>query len=131
MKKFFVIILILSVIFIGMVIYKNNLIGTQNKVNIDEVKKIEEYITKIYMWKEVTGEALPTFEDINNANDTWTWEVVNQNLENFEITYDEIESTAKKVFGEEFNKKFPKEGSETIMYNEENKMYYTVGMRTR
>lgn len=131
MKKFFIIILILLVIFIGMVIYKNALIGTQNNVNIEEVKSIEEYISKIYMWKEVTNEALPAFENINEASDIWVWEVVNQNLENFETTYEEIELTAKKIFGEKMKKEFPKEGSKTIMYNEENQMYYTTGMRLR
>lgn len=131
MKKFFIIILILLVIFIGMVIYKNALIGTQNNVNIEEIKSIEEYISKIYMWKEVTNEALPAFENINEASDIWVWEVVNQNLENFEITYEEIELTAKKIFGEKMKKEFPKEGSKTIMYNEENQMYYTTGMRLR
>ena len=28
------------------------------------------------MWKEITKEALPTFENINNANELWVWEVI-------------------------------------------------------
>ncbi len=60
--------------FIGMYIYKTN--ANQNNVTVSEVQKIEEYISKIYMWKEVTEEALPKFDDINDAPDLWTWEVV-------------------------------------------------------
>ena len=29
-------------------------------------KDIEDYISKIYMWKEITEEALPKFDNINN-----------------------------------------------------------------
>lgn len=128
MKKMFIIIAILATIFVGMIIYKKTAVGTKDNINIQEIEKIEEYISKIYMWKEVTNEALPTFEDINQAPDIWLWEVINQNLENYEITYDEIEQALREIFGQEFTKAFPKEGSETIIYNEETKMYYTTGM---
>lgn len=128
MKKMFIIIAILATIFVGMIIYKKVAVGAKNNINIQEIEKIEEYVSKIYMWKEITGEALPTFENINQAPDIWLWEVVNQNLENYEITYEEIEQTAKNIFGQELTKTFPKEGSETIKYNEETKMYYTTGM---
>lgn len=128
MKKMFIIIAILATIFVGMIIYKKTAVGAKNNINIQEIEKIEEYISKIYMWQEVTNEALPVFEDINQAPEIWIWEVINQNLENYEITYEEIEQTAKNIFGQEFAKTFPKEGSETIKYNEETQMYYTTGM---
>lgn len=128
MKKMVIIIAILATIFVGMIIYKNTAVGTKDNINIQEIKKIEDYVSKIYMWREVTNEALPTFQDINQAPDIWLWEVINQNLEDYEITYDEIEQASKDIFGEEFTKLFPKEGSETIKYNEETKMYYTTGM---
>ncbi len=128
MKKMFIIIAILATIFVGMIIYKKTAVGAKNNINIQEIEKIEEYISKIYMWQEVTNEALPVFEDINQAPELWVWEVINQNLENYEITYEEIEQTAKNIFGQEFTKTFPKEGSETIKYNEEIQMYYTTGM---
>lgn len=128
MKKMFIIIAILATIFVGMIIYKKTAVGAKDNINIQEIEKIEEYISKIYMWQEVTNEALPVFEDINQAPEIWIWEVINQNLENYEITYEEIEQTAKNIFGQEFAKTFPKEGSETIKYNEETQMYYTTGM---
>lgn len=128
MKKMFIIIIILATILVGMIIYRKTAVGAKDNINIQEIEKIEEYITKIYMWQEVTDEALPTFTNINEAPEIWLWEVINQNLENYEITYNEIEETAKKIFGQEFTKPFPKEGSETIKYNEETEMYYTTGM---
>lgn len=131
MKKMYIIIVILAIIFISMLAYKNMSVGTKNNVNVEEVQKIEEYISKIYMWKEVTNEALPTFEDINHANDVWLWEVVKQNLEEYVVDYDTIQNKAKEIFGQSFSKQFPKEGNETIMYDSETEQYYTTGMRTR
>ena len=125
MKKLLAIIFILITILIGMYIYKNNL--NKNKINISEVEQIEQYLKKIYMWKEVTKEALPKFDDINNAPDLWTWEVVKNNLENYESTYEEIQEKAKEIFGENFKKTFPKEGSDYIIYEEDKDKYYVTG----
>ena len=71
------------------------------------------------MWQEVTEEALPKFNNINDAPDLWLWEVVKKNLDNYEVSYDEVEQKAKEIFGEEFTKQFPKEGTEYIQYNDE------------
>ena len=117
MKKLVAIICILLVIFIGMYINKRK--STQNMVTASEVSKIEEYISKIYMWKEVTEEALPKFDNINDAPDLWTWEVVKKNLENYELSYEEIGQEAKKLFGEQFTKQFPKERTEYIQFDNE------------
>ena len=73
MKKMLAIIAILAIILVGMVVYKNTAKSTANQVNVQEINEIEEYISKIYMWKEVTNEALPTFEDINQADEIWIW----------------------------------------------------------
>ena len=102
MRKMLAIIVILAIIFISMVIYKNIRISNNenNNVSIEEIGKIEEKIKSIYMWKEVTGEALPEFQDINNADEKWIWEVVKNNLQNYEVTYEEIEEEAKLIFGE-------------------------------
>ena len=78
-----VIIVILAMILVSMIIYKNIAINKNKSVNVQEVEQIEEYISKIYMWKEITKEALPTFENINNANELWVWEVIKKNLETY------------------------------------------------
>lgn len=109
MKKLLVIITCLAIVLISMIVYRNLAVGTTNNVTIKEINDIQEYISNIYMWKEVTGEALPKFDDINQADDLWVWEVVNQNLEKFDLTYEDIQSTAKKIFGQAFTKEFPKE----------------------
>lgn len=128
MKKMVIIIIILLLILIGMVVYRNITIKSNNQIGVQDVEKIETYITKIYMWKEVTQEALPTFENINNASDIWTWEVVKKNLEDYELTYDQIQGKAKELFGSDFTKEFPKEGTEYLTYDEEANKYYATGM---
>lgn len=126
MKKLLAIICVLLVIFIGMFIYKTNI--NKENVTASEVQNIEDYISKIYMWKEITEEALPKFDNINNAPDLWIWEVVKKDLEDYELSYDEIQEKAKEIFGENFNKQFPKEGSEYIKYDENLEKYVTTGI---
>ena len=104
LKKLVVIICILLAIFIGMYINQRNQISSA-KITAEEVDNIEVYITNIYMWKEVTGEALPKFQDINDAPDKWIWEVVKKNIEKYEgISSEYIQETAKKIFGPSFAK---------------------------
>lgn len=125
MKKLIVIIIILAIIFVGMVVYKNASIKT-NQISIDEIKNIEEYIEQIYMWKEITGEALPTFEKIEQANEDWIWEVVKKNIEEETPSYEQIQEKAKELFGQVFTKQFPKEGTKNIIYNQTTEQYSFV-----
>lgn len=126
MKKMLAIICVLLIIFIGIFIYKRNI--DKNTIDISEVNKIQEYLSKIYMWQEVTEEALPKFNNINNAPDLWVWEVVKKDLEQFELAKEDIENKAIELFSRNFTKQFPKEGSEFIKYNEETGLYNTNGM---
>ena len=128
MRKMIVTIIILLIIFVGMIIYRNMAISSSNQVSVQEIEQIETYITKIYMWREVTSEALPTFENINEANDMWTWEAVKKNLEEYELSYDKIQEKAKELFGTDFTKEFPKEGTENFTYDEQTGKYYATGM---
>ena len=128
MKKLVIIIIILLLILIGMVVYKNTAIKSNNQLNVQDIEKIETYITKIYMWKEVTSEALPSFENINEASDIWIWEAVKKNLENYELTYDEIQNKAKELFGADFTKEFPREGNESFSYDLKSNKYFAIGM---
>lgn len=126
MKKLVAIICVLLVIFIGMYINKNK--STQNNVTASEVENIEAYISQIYMWQEITEKALPEFDNINNAPDLWTWEVVKKNLENYDLTKEEIQKEAIELFGKQFTKQFPQEGTEYIQYNEELGKYISTGV---
>ena len=126
MKKLVAIICILLVIFVGM--YVNRSKSNQNLITATEVEKVEEYISKIYMWKEITGEALPKFDNINDAPDVWTWEVVKKDLENYELTKDEIQNKATELFGNQFKKEFPQEGTEYMQYDEKLGKYISTGI---
>ena len=127
MKKLIAIICILLVIFIGMYINQRNQIES-SKISAEEVDNIEVYVTKIYMWKEVTGEALPKFQNINDAPDKWVWEVVKKNLENYDLTKDEIQNKATELFGNQFKKQFPQEGTEYMQYDEKLGKYISTGI---
>ena len=122
MKQLVATICILLVIFVGMLIYKKQQINNRN-VSAEEVDKIQEYISNIYMWKEVTDEALPTFENINQAPDKWVWEVVKNNLDKYQVTKEEITEKAKEIFGEGFNKDFPVEGTQAFILQENTNTY--------
>ena len=80
------------------------------------------------MWQEVTEEALPKFDNINDAPDLWTWEVVKKNLDDYELEYDEIQQKAIELFGKDFKKQFPKEGTEYIQYDKELQKYIATGI---
>ena len=121
MKKMIVTIIILFIIFISMVIYRNS--QKEAEIKVDEVNKIENYIEKIYGWKEITNEALPEFTDINNVDEKWLWAIIRENIEDNEIQYEEINKKAKEIYGDKFNKEFPKQGNEFISYNEETQKY--------
>ena len=126
MKKLVAIICILLVIFVGMYVNRSKL--NQNLITATEVEKVEEYISKIYMWKEITGDALPKFDNINDAPDVWTWEVVKKDLENYELTKDEIQNKATELFGNQFKKQFPQEGTEYMQYDEKLGKYISTGI---
>ena len=100
-----IIIGILSVIFFGMIAYRKLAVKNSTTINAGEVTQIQTYIEKIYLWKEVTEEALPIFNDINQASDKWIWEVVKNNLDDYDISLEEANQKVKELFGEKCNKK--------------------------
>ena len=128
MKKLIAIIIVLVIIFVGMLIHRNMNMKSNSDISIKEIEKIETYITKIYMWKEITKDALPTFENINNVEELWLWEVIKKNIEEYEISHEQIQEKGRELFGEEFNKEFPKEGSEYLILDEKNNKYYPIGL---
>ena len=116
MKKLIVIICILLIIFISLLIYRKS---EQNRnITAQEVDNIQNYISEIYMWKEVTGEALPIFDNINNAPEKWFWEAIKKNIDNYDnIVYDDIQKKVIEIFGDKCTKVFPKEGNDVFIYN--------------
>ena len=48
------------------------------------------------------------------------------NLEDYEISYEQIQDKAKELFGQNFTKEFPKQGTEFLVYEEENNKYYPL-----
>lgn len=129
MKKMFVAIIILGMIFAGLLIYRNNPTSNASTITVQEINEIENYITKIYMWKEVTNQALPSFENINEAEETWIWEVVKKNLEEYELTKEQIQEKAKEIFGENLQKELPEEGNQSFEYYEETGKYYATEIK--
>ncbi len=127
MKKLVTIIVVLLIALVGIIGYQKSTVK-QEEIKIEEIEAIEKYIHQIYMWREITEESLPCFEDINQANENWIWEVVKKNVEEYEFTYEEIQQKAKEMFGENFHKDFPKEGTEYIFLDEEKQQYFAVGM---
>ena len=123
LKKLIAIICILLTIFLSLLFYRKQEKQSKN-ITAPEVEKIQEYITQIYIWKEITQQALPTFENINKAPEKWIWEVVKKNIDNYDtITYEQIQEKAKELFGDNFTKEFPKEGNDTLIYNQETQSY--------
>ena len=122
MKKFIIIIIVLVIIFMVMVIHKDITTKKEN-VNIQEIEKIEKYINQIYLEKEIVGESLPKFENINNANEKWIWKVTEKNIEDDKISYEQIQEKSKEIFGDDLQKKFPKEGTEYLIYNQAENTY--------
>lgn len=130
MRKMLVIIVILLFIFVGMICYKKVAVAKSSDIKANEVIQVEEAISKVYLWEEVTNEALPKFSNINNAEDKWIWEAVKNNLENYELEYDEIQLKAKELFGQNFTKEFPKEGNQSFSYSEEMQKYIAEEIET-
>ena len=51
-----------------------------------------------------------------------------KNLENYELSYEEIQEEAIELFGNQFTKQFPQEGTEYIQYNEKLGKYISTGI---
>ena len=106
-----------------MVVYKNSL--AKAELTIDEINKIEEYMDKIYSYKEITGVALPEFDSPQNADEEWFWGIVRKNIDDYEIDNNKVQDTITELFGSNLNKEFQKEGTKFITYNEEKQKYIT------
>lgn len=129
MKKMIAIIFVLLIIFISMALYKYVILAN-SQVTVEDVNKVEEYISKIYCWKEVTGEALPKFENINDADEKWVWEVIKNNTDEYEVTLEQLNSKGKDIFGDKFNKEYSKNDNFNFEYNQEKNIYIAKEIST-
>lgn len=134
--KVLVIVLILVIILSTFFIVKNkNSENSKNNISDVEQKEIATYINDIYN----IHTAIPEFEDINDANELWIWDNINQylcNHEEFEdrnqycdYTYEEISNFAKILYGNDFSLTVPVQNP-AMIYDSENNTYgvplYTV-----
>lgn len=51
-------------------------------------------------------------------------------MENYELSYEEIENKAKEIFGQNFSKGFPKEGNDSFEYQEDTQTYIATEIET-
>lgn len=87
----------------------------------------EEFINNLYFYSD---SVMATFDDINNANDKWIWsrvyDVFLQYRYDEGISYEDINTAAKIIYGDKFTLEFPKEKSTTFgfEYNSEKEKYF-------
>ncbi len=130
MKKFFKILILLVIIvilsIITFLVYKK-FIDKPKKEDYSELKK---YLSDIYGRTFL----IPEFDDINEADEDWLWENVNQyvwnhddeyhdqNNQEYGYTYEDISKIVKILYGNNLKKKFP-EGSVSMRYNSYRNLY--------
>lgn len=122
MKKFIKIFIILIIIvFITFGIYK--LTQNKSKKTTSKYPDLEKYISTIYGKTYL----IPEFENINDADENWLWENINQYLHNnsefdernskqYDYTYDEICQFVNTIYGPDLKKTFPT-GAEYMRYD--------------
>ena len=122
MKKFIKIFIILIIIvFITFGIYK--LTQNKSKKTTSNYPDLEKYINTIYGKTYL----IPEFENINDADENWLWENINQYLHNnsefdernskqYDYTYDEICQFVNTIYGPDLKKTFPT-GAEYMRYD--------------
>lgn len=132
MKK--VVIVVLAIIVITVAGYFVYFFTNQKEVTDDEMAQIQIYLDEIYGWKITYDEALPEFKNINEANEEWIWDRVQQKLQKYDnpdetyaFTYTQIEKATKYLFGDKLKKEFPIDGTEFLRYDEEIKKFLASG----
>ena len=96
----------------------------------DYFSEIQKYIKDIYG----TTFLIPEFDDINDAEENWLWENINQyvwnhndeyheqNEQEYGYTYNDVSKIAKTLYGDSLKKHFPK-GSVSMRYNSYRDLY--------
>lgn len=99
-----------------------------NDEKIIEEEKVKEFIDRIYF---IGLDLIPSFNDINSVDEEWIWLCAHSNLfsdgkdPGMYVTKEQVEESAKEVFGEDLEKQFPNDGLEFWLEPEDGK--YFVG----
>lgn len=116
-------IVIVILIIIAGVLYKLAFSNKDEKPK-EDFSGVTSYIADIYG----TTFLIPEFDDINNADENWLWENVNQyvwnhddeyhekNEQEYGYTYDDVSKIVKTLYGDNLEKKFPK-GAISMRYD--------------
>lgn len=125
--KLFIFIILLCAIVFG--IYQLAFSKTKNS-STKNFSNLKKYIADIYG----TTFLIPEFDDINDADENWLWENVNQyvwnhndeykekNEQEYGYTYEDISKIVKTLYGDNLKKKFPK-GAVSMRYNFYRELY--------
>ena len=60
----------------------------------------------------------------------WIWQVVVNNLEEYAVSREQIQNKAKEIFGSNFTKEFPEEGTENLKYDNNSQLYIASEIQT-
>lgn len=130
-------ILIILICLIGFLVYKF-IIAKKNKPIKQDFSQLEKYISDIYG----TTFLIPEFSDINEADEEWLWENVNQyvwnhnddyqekNNERYGYTYEDISKIVRNIYGDNLKKKFPK-GAVSMRYDSYRDLYGPTSFSTK
>ena len=78
----------------------------------------------MYIYKINSNQDNVTAQEVQN----WLWEVVKKDLEDYELTYEQIQQKSEELFGNNFSKAFPKDGTDYMWFDEETNKYYSTGI---
>lgn len=104
MKRFIVIIAILLIVFIGMLLNRNLAIKTNNNISVEEIEKIENYVSKIYLEKEAG--TLFLLNNIEKTEEGYKIEIVEYMVDYSLMLKEEPENTiiVRNLEGEEISR---------------------------
>ncbi|MBR1539961.1 MAG: hypothetical protein IJ629_02100 [Clostridia bacterium] len=111
LRLLFIIIILIIIAF-----FMYQLAFAKPKQKQEDYSNLKKYIRDIYG----TTFLIPEFDDINQADEDWLWENINQyvwnhddeyhekNEQPYGYTYDDVSKIAKNLYGDDLRKKFPK-----------------------
>ena len=130
MKKLLKLLIIIALIGIILFCLYKFVFNKNTKNQTNKYSDLKRYLSDIY---GVTF-LIPEFDDINEADEQWLWENVNQylwnhddeyheqNSQEYGYTYDEVSKIVKILYGDDLKKQFPK-GAISMRYNSYRDLY--------